>query len=158
MVGTYLLYNNNKWVVKSLFHANTGITSRECFRLLAAIFCHIQRTAGSSSNLSGKLTLLSMTLSEWLLSSCTHWHDQLWMLQIVCDSILSFAKNNRVKLKPLRLADTSYYTCVLSDSGIESTTALVSCGFNVVSRSIPNNENKQNNTTFCSNSLNEKPQ
>ena len=29
------------------------------------------------------------------------------MLRIACDSILSYAKNNRVKLKPLRSADTS---------------------------------------------------
>ena len=69
------------------------------------------------------------------------------MLRIVCNSILSYAKNNRVKLKPLRLADTSKHACVLSDSGIESTTVLVSCGSNLVLRSIANNDDEQNDTT-----------
>ena len=70
------------------------------------------------------------------------------MLRIVCDSILSCAKNNRVKFKLLRLADTSYHACVLSDSGIKSTTVLVSCGSNVVSKLIANNDDKQNDTAY----------
>jgi hypothetical protein len=72
------------------------------------------------------------------------------MLQIFCNSILSYAKNNRVKLKPLRLADTSYHACVFSDSRIESTTVCISCGSNVVSRSIANNDYKQKDKAFSS--------
>ena len=84
----------------------------------------------------------------WVIaSSCRHWHDQLWMLEIVCKSILSCAKNNQVKLKPLRLADTSYHACVLFNSRTELMTALISCGSNVVLKSIANNDDKQNNTT-----------
>ena len=86
--------------------------------------------------------------SLWVIaSSCRHRLDQSWMLRIVCNSILSYAKNNRDKLKPLRLADTSYHACILFDSRIKSTTVLVSCGSNLVSKSIANNDNKQNNTT-----------
>ena len=69
------------------------------------------------------------------------------MLWIVCDSILSYAKKNQVKLKPLRLADTSYHVCVLLDSKIDSMTVLVLCGSNVVSWLIANNDNKQNKMT-----------
>jgi hypothetical protein len=69
------------------------------------------------------------------------------MLWIACNSILSYAKNNRVKLKPHRLADTSYHACVFSDSGIESMTVCISCGSNVVSRLIANNDYKRKDTT-----------
>ena len=91
--------------------------------------------------------VLQYQVSCKITSSCKHWHDQVWMLWTACNSILSYAKNNQVKLKPLRLADTSKHTCVLSDSGIESITVCISCGSNVVLRSIASNDDKWNNTT-----------